>query len=216
MTQCLKRRCDVSRKDEPAGSGAPPLLHPSLECPDLPVREDSGQLDLEALKEFLPRSIRLRIQPCAHTKPDIFERTFARSPVAPTLGLCTMRGANFPLLPSRPETLEKLIERSVPLRRHVWRSTRGESCEMVLDRANLVQQTKRVEGVRDLPKALFHILRNRCGREQPSARCRRSVVPLRDPGPLASLLRELERRLEEIHEEARRGVETRKGLRVLL
>src|SRR6266545_6579336 len=87
-----------------------------------------------------------------------------------------------------------------------------EPGEVVLDGANLVEEPERIERGEHGSKPILHRLRDRRRREQTRTWRLRRVIPLAHARADALLLRELERRLEEVHEETRRRVHPRKRL----
>lgn len=85
--------------------------------------------------------------------------------------------------------------------------SRGKTGEFVLHRSDLVEEASRIERQRDPAQALLHRVGH--GRRLQQTRARRlgRVIPLADSRAFTLLLCQLERRLVEIHERSRRGVQ---------
>ena len=83
----------------------------------------------------------------------------------------------------------------------------GDVHKALLPHPHLPQQPDRVESSRQLGNALAHLWRCSGIRQQPLAGRGRRMVTLADTGALAPLRRQLERGLEEVHEQSRRRVE---------
>ena len=99
------------------------------------------------------------------------------------------------------------VEVGVTFRHRMDRRPRGEGGEMMLDGPNLVQQRERVHRTEHRAQPVLRRNGNRVQRQQARARRLRRRVALPNTAAVARLLRQLERRLEDVHEQARRRVE---------
>jgi hypothetical protein len=113
-----------------------------------------------------------------------------------------MGRSNLAVLPGACETLQEGLEIGVPARQDMHRFTGGQPREMMLHRPNLIEQLQWIQRGQHGAEALFHRFGDLGMRQQPCTRRFRSVIPFVDSSAHPRLFRELEGRLEEIHEEA--------------
>ena len=171
------------------------------------VEELAGVLALKAIEQLCSRSIGFVLEPQQHARPHGLEGILPRTPIASRLRLRSMSRAHLPVVPRGGEALQELVELWVAIRNNVEHLSGGEPGELVLHGPDLVEEPKRVERRRDSAEPFLHSLRHGVRLQESSAGRLGRVVALADASPDALFLRQLERRLEEVHEQTRCCVE---------
>jgi hypothetical protein len=145
----------VAREHEVASSRPPPDLEPPLQCSKLSVRKLAWVLGLKTEEELDAGSIGLVAEPPQDARPHGLERVLPRAPVALCLRLRSMRRAHLAVVPRGGEALQELVELTVTSGHDVKDLTSGESCELMLHAADLVEESERVEIRRDGAKSIL-------------------------------------------------------------
>ena len=141
------------------------------------------------------------------TGPGSLERVPPGAPVSCRSLAGSVRRPHLAGAPRERETLEESVEVGIALRHRVDRRAGGQSGQVMLNRANFVQQSERIHRAEHRPQAVLHHCGNRIRREQTRARRLRRVVAFANPGAVTRLFGELERRLENVDEQARRRIQ---------
>ena len=141
--------------------------------------------------------------PLDDTRPRRLERVLPSTPRSRRSLARPVRRSHLAGAPGQRQAPQKAVEVGVALRHGMDRRARGQSGQMMLNRTDLVQQPERIQGAGQRPQAALHRGGNRVRGEQPRTRRRWRVVALVHAGAEPGLLRELERRLEHVHEQAR-------------
>ena len=151
--------------------------------------------------------MRFRLQPLDDTGPRRLERILPSTPVSRRSLARPVRRPHLASAPSQRQAPQKAVEVGIALRHRMNRRACSQSGQVMLNRTDLVQQPERVHGAGQRPQTVLHRGGNRVRGEQPRTRRLRRVVALVDAGADPCLLGELERRLEHVHEQARRRVQ---------
>src|SRR5438874_1434605 len=126
-----------------------------------------------------------------------------------------LRWSGVPHLPAMPRAALRGI---APMRRGGFCgfAEDGPICdpnELLLDRTDLLQQANWVQHGPQLLHSALHLLAGPWVRDPSLTRCRRGMVALPDQCPVTHLSGQLERGLEEIHEQPHRGIQARQRRR---
>jgi hypothetical protein len=114
-----------------------------------------------------------------------------------------MSRPDFAVVPRGRETLHEALQVGVALRDDVRSRADSEAGKMMLHAADLVEQAQRVDRGGRSPKLRLHCFRDGRRLQQARARCFWRVIALCYASANAEFLGQFERRLKEVHEEAR-------------
>ncbi len=134
----------VSSEDEPLRCLRSPRADPTLECTQLPSRELVGICILQLLEQILRGAIRLLVQPCADARPNVLERIRSRAPRPCRLRLHLVRWPNLAPLPRTREASQEAIQIDLSPWKGARDRPRREVCQVLLDRADLVEKSQGV------------------------------------------------------------------------
>jgi len=67
-------------EDQSPRGFSPPPFEATLECPQLPVRIDTGMLSLQPLEQFATGPLRLSVEPLPKERPGRLKRVATRAP----------------------------------------------------------------------------------------------------------------------------------------
>ena len=193
------------REHETTSRQRAPFFHASLQGADLAVDERARLLSTQACEEFFGGAMGFGLEPSHNPRPLDGKGIRSRAPVARWLGSFAMRGAHLARSPRVRQTVEKTLEIRIAMRKHVDGFTGGEPGEVMLNRANFIEEPQRIQGAEDGAQPIFHRVSDRGRRQQSRTRRFRRVIPLADMGAVPLFAGELERGLKEIHKQARRA-----------
>src|SRR6516162_691115 len=132
------------------------------------------------------------------------------TPQSLRLCLCYAGRAYLALLPCRAQPGEELLQcRRGRFRRVTEDGAVCDRNELLLDRTDLLQQTNWVQRGAQLVHAASYLPVRPWVRQQSLTGCSRGVIALPDLRPITRLRGQLERGLEEIHEQPHRGIQSR-------
>ena len=202
-SSALERSARIA-EEETTSCHPAPVLDAALQSPKLARREHPWVLPSQTLEQLLRRPMRFGFQPLHDAGPGRLERVPPGAPVSWRSLARTVRRPYLAGTPRERKTPQESVEVGIALRHRMDRRARGQTGQVMLNCANLVQQPERVHRAEHGAQSILHRNRDRVRRQQPSARRLRRVVALANAGTVARLLGELERRLEYVDEQARR------------
>ena len=183
-----------------------PNLHPTLHRAQEPVRVLPGMCRLKPLKQLAARVPRLGLEPSVQLLCDLHQR-IGPPPAALRLRHRYGRGPCLAFPPRDAQSGKELLQRRYSRVRRRGDRLVDNVHNALLPYPHLPQQPDWVESGRQLGNSVTHLLRCSGIREQPLAGRGRRMVTLAGTGTIAPLRRQLERGLEEVHEQSRRRVE---------
>lgn len=138
-------RVVAGRKYELSGRCAAPQLESALESTELGVGILVRILGLKPLEQLDCCSIRFVLKPAKNARPHRIERILARSPVAPSFRVRLVSRPHLAVVPRRSEPLQKASQVFVAMGNDMEDLSSGEAGQLMLGRADLVEQPKRIE-----------------------------------------------------------------------
>jgi len=119
-----------------------------------------GASGLKTLKQFLRGSAGFGLEPRNDARPHRFEGVRSRSPVALGLRSRSMRRSNLSVLPRGREAAQKPVEVGIAMWEDMQHLATCQPSEVLLDGANFVEKSQRVEGRENGEQSLLHALIN--------------------------------------------------------
>ena len=185
-----------------------PCLEPPLHGPQKAVGIAIGMLALQLVEELPARPPRLLVEPDVQLLAHRRERVGAPTP-ALRLGLRLRGRPHLARLPGRPQPRTG-TPRATGRRRRARRRLASAMSTSRCWAARMSRSRRTGSSVAATAREpIAHRLGRSRVRQQPLAGRGRRVVALAHPGAVALLLRQLERGLEEVHEQPHRRIELR-------
>jgi hypothetical protein len=113
-------------------------------------------LSLQPFEEFPCCPIVLRLEPRHHARPHRFEGVTTGAPMPGRFGALAMGWSRLAVSPRGSEASEEAIEISIAVREDMQTFAREEPGQVMLDRSDLVEQSKRVERDQHRTQSFFH------------------------------------------------------------
>src|SRR3954447_20035626 len=191
---------------EGLGHLTPPDLQPTLECSQQPIGVALRMFGLQPLEQLASRSRRIGVEPGPQLRRHRDERV-RPAPATLLLRLGLRRRPALPLPPGRAKPRQERLDRRCVDRGGRLDALIGDGDERSLRRPHFGPQANRIQARAQHFDAAAHRLRRARVRQEPLAGRRWRMIALADPCALALLPGQLERGLEDVHEQPCRRVE---------